>query len=195
VVRGGLEFSSQEVHGGQRGPELQNGCLRALGEALDDFLIACQEWSFSVCLGCVLVAAGGVQLRLRRSQEVRGSPEVQNAGLRALQEAWMTTFCSRPFSVKCGSFLCVYGVSWGGAGGIQLLSRRSQEVRGSPKLQNGGLRALEEAWMTTFCLRRFPVKCGCFLCVWVFWWVQEVSSCVQGGYRRSGEVQRSTTAA
>ena len=35
-------------------------------------------------------------------------------------------------------------------GGVKLRPRRSQEVRGSPQLQNGGLRALEEAWVTTF---------------------------------------------
>ena len=31
-------------------------------------------------------------------------------------------------------------------GGVKLCSRRSQEVKGSPELQKGGLRALEEAW-------------------------------------------------
>ena len=40
-------------------------------------------WSFRV-----LVDPGGVELRPRRSQEVRGSPELQNGGLRALEEAW-----------------------------------------------------------------------------------------------------------
>ena len=50
-------------------------------------------------------------------------------------------------------------------GSVELRPGRSQEVRGSPQLQNGGLRALEEAWMTTFCLRHFPVK---FLAI--FWW-------------------------
>ena len=34
------------------------------------------------------MAPGGVQLRPRRSQEVRGSPELQNGGLRALEDAW-----------------------------------------------------------------------------------------------------------
>ena len=33
-----------------------------------------------------------------------------------------------------------------GPGGVELLPRRSLEVRGSPELQNGGLRALEDAW-------------------------------------------------
>ena len=49
-------------------------------------------------------------------------------------------------------------------GGVELRPRRSREVRGSPELQNGSLRALEEAWMTTFRLRHFPVKSGRFLC-------------------------------
>ena len=44
----------------------------------------------------------------------------------------------------------------------------SKEVsggRGEPKSpKNGGLRALEEAWMATLDLRHFPVKSGVFLC-------------------------------
>ena len=74
--------------------ELQNGGLRALEEAWNDFLIeafSCQVWSFSVLRGRLQVARGGVELRPGRSQEVRGSPELQNGGLRALEEAWMTT--------------------------------------------------------------------------------------------------------
>ena len=62
-------------------------------------------------LGRVQVAPGGVELRPRRSQEVRGSPELQNGGLRALEEAWMTIFCLRHFPVKSGRFLCFWGVS------------------------------------------------------------------------------------
>ena len=38
-----------------------------------------------------------------------------------------------------------------------LCLKRSQEVRGSVQPQNGGLRALEEAWMMTFGLRHSPV--------------------------------------
>ena len=45
-------------------------------------------------------------------------------------------------------------------GGVELHSRRSQEVRASPQLQNCGLRALEEAW-ETFSLRHFPA---------ILWW-------------------------
>ena len=53
--------------------QLQNGGLRALGEAWDDFLLEaffCQVWSFSVLLGSLWVAPVGVDLRSWRSQEV-----------------------------------------------------------------------------------------------------------------------------
>jgi hypothetical protein len=36
----------------------------------------------------VVLCPGGSELRPWRSQEVRGSPELQNGGLRALEEAW-----------------------------------------------------------------------------------------------------------
>ena len=39
----------------------------------------------------VVLCPGGSELRPWRSQEVRGSSELQNGGLRALEEAWMTT--------------------------------------------------------------------------------------------------------
>ena len=57
-------------------PELQKGGLRALEEALDDFLLEaffCQVCSFSVFLGRLWVASGGVELRSWRFQEVTGS--------------------------------------------------------------------------------------------------------------------------
>ena len=82
---------SLEVRGS---PELQNGGLRALEEAWDDFLLEaffCQVWSFSVLLGRLQVAPGGIELRPGRSQDVRGSPGLQNGGVRALEDAWMTT--------------------------------------------------------------------------------------------------------
>ena len=40
-------------------------------------------------------------------------------------------------------------------GGVDLGPRKFQEVRGSPELQNGGLRALEDAWMTISRFRHF----------------------------------------
>ena len=61
-------------------------------------------------------------------------------------------------------------------------------VQGSLEPHNGGLRALEEAWMTTFCLRHFSVKSGRFLYSrGASRWCQEGSSSVQGGLRRSRE--------
>ena len=81
-------------------------------------------------------------------------------------------------------------------GDVELRPSRSQEVRGSPQLQNGGLRALEEAWVTTFCLRHFSVKRRRFLCFWgVSRWLQEVTRCVPRGPWRSGESQGSRTVA
>ena len=49
---------------------------------------SCQVWSFSVLQGRLQVAPGGVELRPWRSQEVKGSPELQNGGLKAVEEAW-----------------------------------------------------------------------------------------------------------
>ena len=72
---------------------------------------------------------------------------------------------------------------------VNLRPSRSEEVRGSLELHKGGLRVLEEAWMTTFCLRHFSVKSGRFLCSrGASRWCQEVSSSVQGGLRMSREV-------
>ena len=71
--------------------QLWNGGLRALEEAWDDFLLEaffCQVWLFSVLLGRLRVAPGGVELSPCTSQEIRGGPELQNGGLRALEEAW-----------------------------------------------------------------------------------------------------------
>ena len=48
-------------------------------------------------------------------------------------------------------------------GGVDLRPWRSRELRGSQECQNGGLRALEEAWMMTFRSRLFSVKFGGFL--------------------------------
>ena len=52
---------SQEVRGS---PELQNADLRALEEALDDFLLeafSCQVWSFSVQQGRLQVVPGAIE--------------------------------------------------------------------------------------------------------------------------------------
>ena len=97
-------------------------------------------WSFRV-----EVAPGSVELRPRRSQEVKGSPELQNPGLRALEEAWDDSLLEA-FFCQVWSFSLLLGRLWAAPGGVGLRPWRSQEVRGSPELQNGGLRALEEAW-------------------------------------------------
>jgi hypothetical protein len=70
------------------------------------FYSVCRVWLFPGDQGCLQVARGGVELRPRRSLEVRGSPELHNGGLRALGEAWMITFWIRVFAVKSGRFRC-----------------------------------------------------------------------------------------
>ena len=64
--------ASKEVSGGQGKPRAPERWPESSRRGLDDdFLIkafSCQVWSFSV----------GLELRLWRSQEVRGSPELQN---------------------------------------------------------------------------------------------------------------------
>ena len=80
-------WRSLEVRGS---PELQNGGLRALEETWDDFLLEafpCQVCSFSVVLGRLMLVPEGVELRLWRSLKVSASPELQNGGPRALEEA------------------------------------------------------------------------------------------------------------
>jgi hypothetical protein len=85
--------ASDEVLG-QRKPRAPERRPESSGRGLDDdFQVEaffCQVWPFSVLLGRLQVNPGGVELRPRRSQEVRGSPELQNGGLRALGEAWST---------------------------------------------------------------------------------------------------------
>ena len=81
-------WRSLEVRGS---PELQNGGLRVLEEAWDDFLLdafSCQVCSFSVFLGRFKLVPEGVELRPWRSLEVRGNPELQDTGLRVLEEGW-----------------------------------------------------------------------------------------------------------
>ena len=60
-------------------------------------------WSFRL-----QVAPGGVELRPRRSQEVRGSPELQNGGLRVLEEAW-DDFLLEALSCQVCSFSVLLG--------------------------------------------------------------------------------------
>ena len=92
--------------------ELQNEVLRAPNEeAWDDFLLeafSCQVCSFFVVLGRLKLVPEGVELRPRRSLEVKGSPELQNGGLRALEEAW-DDFLLEAFSCQVCSFSVLLG--------------------------------------------------------------------------------------
>ena len=92
--------------------ELQNGGLRALEEAWDDFLLeafSCQVCSFSVLLGRLKLVPEGVEMRPWRSLEVRGRPELQNGGLRGLEDA------SDDFLLE--AFCCQVCSGGGGGGG------------------------------------------------------------------------------
>ena len=112
---------------------------------------------------CLHVAPGAVKLRPRRSQEVRGSPELQNGGLRALEEAW-DDFLLEAFSCQVCLFSVLLGRLTLVPEGVELRPWRSLEVRGSPELQNGGLRALEEAW-DDFLLEAFSCQVCSFFVV------------------------------
>ena len=77
---------SLEVRGS---PEFQNGGLRALEEDWDDFLLEaffCQVWSFSVLLGRLQVAPGGVELLPRRSLEVTRRALLQHNASRVIRK-------------------------------------------------------------------------------------------------------------
>ena len=63
---------------------------------------------FSVVLGRLKLVPQGVELRPWRSLEVRGSPELQNGGLRALEEAW-DDFLLEAFSCQVCSFSVILG--------------------------------------------------------------------------------------
>ena len=54
------------------------------------------------------------------------------------------------FSCQVWSFSVFLGRLQVAPGAVKLRPRRSQEVRGGLEVQNGGPRALNEAWMMTF---------------------------------------------
>ena len=62
---------------------------------------------------CLWVVPGGVDLRSWNSQEVKGSPELQNGGLRALEEAW-DDFLLEAFFCQVWSFSVLLRRIWGG---------------------------------------------------------------------------------
>ena len=92
-------------------------------------LFFCQVWSFCVLLGRIQVAPGGVELRPRRSMEVRGSLELQNGGLRALGEAW-DDFLIQASCCQVWSGSVLLGRLQVAPGGVELRPRRSLEVPG-----------------------------------------------------------------
>ena len=86
-------------------------------------------------------AQGSVQLGPRRSQEVRGGPELQNNGLRAPRERFLSEL---HVAARVGSNSDRFGGSLEvpeAQGGVQLGRWKSYEVRGSLELQTGALRA------------------------------------------------------
>ena len=85
------------------------------------------------------MAPGGVKLCPRRSQEVKGSPELQNGGLTVLEEVW-DDFLLEAFSCQVCSFSVVLGCLKLVPEGVELRPWRSLEDRGSPEFHNGGLR-------------------------------------------------------
>ena len=92
---------SQEV---RASPELQNGGLRALGEAwttsswLRHLLVKSDRFLWPLVISkCLRLEAGGMW----RQREVQGNPELPNGGLRALGKAW-TTSCRLRHLCFCG---------------------------------------------------------------------------------------------
>ena len=107
----GVPNKSLEVRGS---PELQNGRLRALKEAWDDFLLEttpCQVLLFSVFLGRLQMTPR-CQVPTQEFLEIRGSSKLHNCCLRALGKA-------------CDDFLItmLYELSW-----LQAESQRSRTV-------------------------------------------------------------------
>jgi hypothetical protein len=123
------------------------------------------------------------------SQEVRESLQPQNGGLRALEEAWMATSRLRHFPVKSGLLLCFFERV---KGSLRVLTRSrvvqecAGEARAPDRWPDSSGRGLEND---------FPIEaffCARFQLFWaVSRWLQEVSSCVQGGLTRSGEAHSS----
>ena len=81
------------------------------------------------------MAPGGVELRPGRSLELRESQELQNGGLRALEEAWTMTSRLRHFL----SSLIVFCASEGD-GGLKLKARGSRVEAQGQRLEAQGWR-------------------------------------------------------
>ena len=78
----------------------------------------------------VVLCPGGSELRHWRSQEVKGSLELQNGGLIALEEA-LDDFLLEAFFCQVCLFPVFLGRLWVAPGGVELRPWRSQKVKGS----------------------------------------------------------------
>ena len=80
------------------------------------------------------MAPGGVDVELcpRMSLEFRGSPELQNGGLRALEEAW-DDFLLETFFCQVWSFFCGSGSSQAGARRFGVASLGVSGGQGEPR--------------------------------------------------------------
>ena len=160
-------------------------------------IISCVSWEISRSRGgsSLQEAPGSVELRPRRSQQVRGSLQPQNGGLRALEEAWMATFGLRHFPVKSDVFLCYFGRVKGSLR-VVTKSRVIQGGAGKPRAPDRWPESSGRGLENDFLIEAFSVKSARSQLFWVVSrWLQEVSSCVQGSLRRSGEAHSSRTVA
>ena len=125
-----------------------------------------------------------------KKQRTNSRPSVRRKGFEIPCPSWEGKICHSIGCPMIPPLMRSDGYSFWGVQvapeGVELPPGRSQEVKGSLELQNGGQRALAERRMTTFYLRHFSVKSGRLLCFrGVSRWCQEVSSSVQGCSRPS----------
>ena len=141
------------------------------------------------------LAPGGSRKFRAASKEVSGGrakpTSPKNGGLRALGEVWMATFGLRHFPVKSGVFLCFFGRV---KGSLRILkrSRVVQEGAGKPRAPERWPESSGRGISNDFLIEAFFCQVWSFSVFWgVSRWLQEVSSCVQGDLRRSGEADSS----
>ena len=83
-------------------------------------------------LGRLKLVPEGVELHPWRSLEVRGSPELQNGGLRALEEAW-DDFLLEAFSCQVLLVFCASGSSQAGSRRCGVASLEVPGGQGKPR--------------------------------------------------------------
>ena len=112
---------------------------------------------FSVLLGRLQVALGGVELRPWEALGGQGKPRPPERWLESRGRSLDDNF-AEALSCQVWSSCVRLRRLEVAQGDVKLRPRISQEVRGSPELQNGGLRALEVSRMKTSRMRHFSVK-------------------------------------